>query len=344
MNFSCWGAVSLFMGSMLKITSPAAGADLGSHHLQTPAQLIFGTVQRGEDVDSAVLSSRLVHGKRIDKSTLPTLARALATSPSTVRRNIVKVLEKAALDLDKPRVDKFLMVRDKDIIRTLAVEGFAKVDSAAEYAAKILDSKCMPSDLATLNDVFAQSLQLSHGTYVVLATKAKTTQAKNYIDHMATMSFWRQDEAFFKLIRIAQAALGNAVLEDEFIQTTRTAERAAPPAPKNRFYDVGNARDGTQLAIHIADLGRIGTSRSLATVCSYLRSDMKSYVAEVSERSIRYAALDAIRYNYPDEKVLFRPLTLADWNRAENFCSTKIGAVFIGGTPDLPPDQAYPRY
>ena len=336
-------AAFFFTVSVLQMAPACADVNLGDINLQKSAQQIIAGFQSGDDFNSAVSTSGLVREQRIDKSSLSTLAKALATSSSKVRRNIIKVLEKVALDLDEPRGNKFLVVRDKDIIRTLAVEGFAKEDSAAEYAAKILDGKCMPSDLATLNDLFARSLQLSRGEYLVLATKAKTIQAKAYVDHMATMSFWRKEEAYFNLIQIAQAALGNSVLEDEFIQTTRAAEREAPPAPKNRFYDVGDARDGSQLAMHIADLGRIGTSRSLAVVCSYLRSDMKSYVAEVSERSIRYAALDAIRYNYPDEKILFRPTTLADWNRAENFCRIKIGAEFIGATPDFAPEQAYPR-
>jgi hypothetical protein len=77
-------------------------------------------------------------------------------------------------------------------------------------------------------------------------------------------------------------------------------------------------------------------------VCGYLRSALKSYIHDVSEKSVRYTALNALLYNYPDERVLTDPRNTADWRAAEEFCIKNLGAVFDGPTPEITPDQAYP--
>ena len=146
-----------------------------------------------------------------------------------------------------------------------------------------------------------------------------------------------------KTVKIAQAALGNVSVENEFIKDVRDAAENLPPAPKNRFYDVGDAKDGAQVAFRMPYLGYIGTKKSLQAACSFLRSPLKTYVVNSRERSIRYDALDAILYNFPDEGVLYNPRTLAEWSAAEQFCIEKLGATFDGPTPDLPRDVIYPR-
>lgn len=336
-------ATALVFFSAIAAVTFVANAQTGGKHVQKSAQQYIADFRRGEEFNSNESVTHLVKTGRLDKFTLSALTKELATGTPEVRENIVKLLEKIGKELDPPRSDKFQVVRDHGIIRALAVEGFIKNDAAGEVAAGVLRNEVMPADLASANEVYLKSLQKLEGDYINIAAKAKTLQAKPYVERMAAMPDWQQDEEEFKAVRIAQAALGNIVVEDEFHKATRDAEKNAPPAPPNRFYDVGAAKDGTALAARLDELGRIGTKRSLLLVCTYLRSTMKSYVPQVSERSIRYAAADAIRFNYPDERLLYNPSTQAEWSAVEKFCTQHIGAVFDGPTPNIPPDQAYPR-
>jgi hypothetical protein len=272
------------------------------------------------------------------------LTKELAAGTPKVRENIVRLLEKIGLDLDLPVPNKFPIIRDRSVIRSLLVEGFAKDDSASSAAAGILRHRCKPSDLAAFNDIYIESLRQANGDYLYLAAKAKTMQAAPFVDNLARLPEWQAHENGFTIVKIAQAALGNTVVEDEFIRATYDAEQNAPPAPRNRFYDAGAAKDGRAVAERLSSLGLIGTRRSLLVVCTYLRSPLKTYVPNIKERSIRYDALDALRYNFPDERVLYRPTKSAEWAEAELFCSQNLGAVFEGPTPDLPPDRLYPRH
>ncbi|MEW6370431.1 MAG: hypothetical protein AB1584_05800 [Pseudomonadota bacterium] len=288
------------------------------------------------------LSSVLAGNQHNDTANLRILRKDLAAGAPQVRENVVKLLEKIGLEADLPSPDKFPVIRNRAIIEALLIEGFVKDDAASDAAATILREQCLPSDLAAFGDIYLKSLQAQKGEYLYLVAKAKIGAARPYVDVLARSEKWRRDEEALKVIKIAQAALGNTEIEDEFIQATAEAERKAPPAPANRFYDVGSAKDGKQIAASLATLGLIGTRRSLLTVCAYLRSPMKTYVPNHRERSIRYDALDALRYNYPDERLLYRPTTLDEWAAAEAFCTRTVGAVFDGPTPDIPPDHVYP--
>lgn len=273
---------------------------------------------------------------------LELLTKELAAGSTDVRVDIVGRLEKLGLETDSPAPGKFAIIRDHAIIRTLLVGGFAKDDAAASDAARVLIEHCKPSDLAAFSTIYTASLRRLKGEYLYVAAKAKTVEAHQYVEKMALQPKWRDEPERREAIRLAQAALGNLQIEDQFIDAAVQAEQSAPPAPPNRFYNVGTARDGTELAKRIEPLGLIGTRRSLLAACGYLRSPLKSYVPDVSETSVRYAALNALLYNFPDERILNRPRDLAGWNAAEQFCTRNLGAVFNGPTPDLPPDQPYP--
>ncbi|MYN18398.1 hypothetical protein GTP81_16730 [Rugamonas sp. FT107W] len=273
---------------------------------------------------------------------LEPFTKELATGSTDVRENIVRQLETLGLEMDVPAPDKFAVIRDHSIMRALAVGGFAKDDAAADRAAQILLDRCTPSDLAAFAPIYTASLRQLKGDYLRIAAKAKTVEARQFVEKMALQAKWRDQPERRQAIRLTQAALGNTRIENEFIDAAVQAERSAPPAPRNRFYNVGTARDGTELAERLQSLGRIGTRRSLLAACGYLRSPLKSYVRDVSERSVRYAALDALLYNYPDERLLHGPKDHAGWIAAEQFCTRNLGAVFDGPTPDLPPDQPYP--
>lgn len=307
------------------------------------AQIYIDKFRRGEAVHHNASVADIVTSIRSSPAELTILANELAEGTSEVRLQLVGLLEKIGFGLDTAAPDKFPLIRDHRIIRILLVQGYAKEDEARSAASGTLRIGCTPSDLAAFGHIYTKSLQQLTGQYLRLATKAKTKEASPYVEKMAQSPSWQTDPERAEMIQIAQAALGNQLVEDKFIKMVRDAEKNAPPAPKNRFYNVGAARDGAELARRLDTLGAIGTRRSLRVVCSYLRSTLKSYIGDVSERSIRYAALDALRYNFPDERVLHLPSDLEKWRAAEEFCTTHVGAVFDGPTPDIAPDKAYPH-
>jgi hypothetical protein len=320
----------------------AIGANSGVMEMRKTTQQYIDEFRRGVNIGSGGSATGLVMNHRIEKSALSNLARELAVGSPEVRENIVKLLGKIGLELDSPPPGKFPIIRDHFVIKVLLTEGFSKDDSAAGVAEVLLREKCMPSDLAAFGDIYKKSLRQSKGDYLYLVAKAKAVQVRPLVDDLSKSKVWQQDEDRSRIIKIVQAALGNAAVEDGFITAIIDAERDAPPAPKNRFYEVGEAKDGKKVAALIGSLGLIGTRRSLLLTCAYLRSPLKSYVPDIKERSVRYDALDAIRYNFPDERILLHPVSTTEWAAAEQFCIDNLGAVFDGPTPDLPPDQPYP--
>lgn len=329
----------LFLG--ITVPTPGSSASRGGKVPKT-VQSYISDFRGGIAFNPNANIDAVVGALRFDKSGLSLLARELAVGSPEVRQSIANLLQKIGIALDKPTPDKFAILRDHRIMRILIVEGLARDDAAADAAITTLKKYCTPSDLAAFRNIFVESLQRKEGDYLSLVAKAKITEARPLVQELASISEWRENEADFEIVRMTLAALGDASIEDEFIRGVQDAQKNAPPAPKNRFYNVGDARDGTQVAAKLGLLGFIGTRRSLLVACSYLRSPLKSYVPEVSEKSVRYAALDAIRYNFPDERILHRPVKISEWAEAEKFCTTRLGAEFEGPTPDLPIDQAYP--
>lgn len=341
MKFRILEPIIAFAFAISNIDS-AAGTNLGDSQVPKKARDYVVEFRRGAGFDSNEPLSGLVVNRRIEKSELALLRRELDAGVPEVRQNIVKLLEKIGLALDPAPPGKISIIRDHSIIRTLLTEGFAKDDAAASTAAVILRERCAPADLAAFSDLYVKSLKQQKGDYLYLAAKAKSMQARLFVEDMAKSPAWTKYPERVEVVRIAQAALGNSAVENEFIEATLDAEMNAPAAPTNPFFSVGAAKDGSNVAAQLGLLGFIGTKRSLLSVCKYLRSPLKSYVPNVSERSIRYDALDAIRYNFPDELVLYNPTTLGEWAAAERFCTENIGAVFEGPTPDIPADVLYP--
>jgi hypothetical protein len=336
--------LAFFAVLILVIASVAkqVGASTGDFPVNKTAQQFISDFRAGGEFNSNDNVSMLVPRGQVNREALAQLTRELENGSPTVRANIVKLLEKVGLELDSSSTGKLPIIRDHSVIRALLVEAFAKDDAAASAAEAVLRGRCRPDDLAAFSDVFIKSLRQLRGDYLYLIAKAKVGGARPLVDELAKSGLWATDIHRRPTVEIVQAALGDLVRENEFIAAVREAEREAPPAPKNRFYDVGLAKDGTEVAKALHTLGLIGTKRALQVVCNFLRSPLKSYVPNIRERSVRYDALEALRYNFPDEEVLLKPKDAEEWAAAERFCTDRLGVSFDGPTPDLPPDLPYP--
>lgn len=282
----------------------------------------------------------LVNHYQVNRAALSVLTKELAMGGSEVREKIVELLVEMALEANVPDPKKFSTIQDKSIIKILLTEGFSKDDLGQGAAEMALRKNVKPADLAAYQDTLIKILAGPDGPAVLyLVAKAKILQAKPLVEKLAALPDFKDEQS----VRIAQAALGNIAVEDTFIVAAREAEKNAPPAPKNRFYDVGDAKDGEALVEQLELLGMIGTRRSLQAACSYARSPFKTYLPNHWERSVRRDAFKAVAYNFPEERLLVDINSLEDYAAAERFCTQHVGAVFEGPTPDLPPDIAYPR-
>ncbi|WEF34652.1 hypothetical protein [Pseudoduganella chitinolytica] len=308
------------------------------------AQALANSYRAGAPFDHQVPVQPLVDNGRVAPAALALLAQALATGTTHSRQAIVRLLERAALAADRPPPDRLAIVRDRAVIRVLVTAGFVHDDTAASEAARVLLERCLPADLAAFHPIYLASLRQSKPAHVGIAARAKTPGALRHVERIARQPYWRDRPDVLDGLRIARAALGNRQLEDGLIRATAEAARHAPPAPPNRFYDVGDARDGTVLPARLDELGRVGTRRSLAVVCRSLRSPLKTYVADVSEHSVRRAAARALLYNYPDRRLLDSPSGVDEWREVERFCTRQLGVVFSGPTPDLAPPLPYPHH
>lgn len=308
------------------------------------AQALADGYRAGVPFDHRVPVQPLVDNGRVAPAALALLAQALATGTAPSRQAIVRLLEQAALAADRPAPGRFALVRDRAVIRVLVTAGFVRDDAAATEAARVLLERCLPADLAAFHPIYLASLRQSKPDHVGIAARAKTPGALRHVERIARQARWRDRPDVLDELRIARAALGNRQVEDGLIRAAGRAARHAPPAPPNRFYDVGDARDGAALAARLDQLGRVGTRRSLAVVCRYLRSPLKTYVADVSEHSVRRAAARALLYNYPDRRLLDSPSGVDEWRDVERFCTRQLGVVFSGPTPDLPAPLPYPHH
>ena len=333
------GAFSLFL---IPAISVAAGADSMEAGMQGAAQRYIESFRNGEDLRIHDEIGTLVKAGHLRNSELALLKKELASGTSSVREKLVRLLEKTGLELDANSEKKIPIIRDREIIKALVVEGFAKNDVAARSASKILRERCKPSDLALFSDIYIASLQRQQTDYLYIVAKAKTLQAARLVDELEELPSLQSNDYTMEKIRITQAALGNRAIEDQYVTATVEAERIAPPAPANRYYNVDPEKDGKEVAKNIALLGLIGTRHTLSFACKYLRSPLKTYVPNYSERSIRYDVLDAIRYNFPEEAVLANPGSLKEWAAIEQFCVVNFSAVFDGPTTEMEPDRLYP--
>ena len=286
----------------------------------------------------------LLRNGDIDADSLRILAEELRAGSPTVREELVELLLTVGRHLASPESARTFAIRHPAIIRSLLVEGFSQRDRARDMAEEGVRAACTPADLAMHRDLFLAALKRGSGAYLLITAKAKIPEARPHVDALSRLPEWRENPDLTKLVHITKAALGDTAIENGFIDIVREAAKSAPPAPKNRFYDVGDARDGAKVMAALSTLRLVGTQSSLRVACEFIRSPLKKYVPNAHERSVRYVAVDALHYNYPTERALVDPDTRDDWQAVEDFCAKHLGARFDGPTPELPRDNVYPHF
>ena len=340
-----WQAIFFIALLLESVVTPTFAQDTDNQDTAMPtiAQQYVDDFKKGKHFSEDERWENLNTYSLTGKSSISLLTNELAKNPVDVRRDIINLLEALGLRLDSPGPDKVRVIRSHSIIEALIVGGFAKDDAADSDAIRVLTRRCRPQDLAVFSHYYIEFFKRSDFRSLLVAAKAKTAEARPYVEDFARAAEERGTITPRGPARIAQAALGNSLVEESFINDVRTAEADMPNGKSGRWYDNSNEKDASEVAHRINRLGLIGTKRALLVACGYLRSTLKSFIPNVSERSLRLDALKAIQYNFPDEKLLYRPTSTSEWAAIEAFCTRQLGAVFDGPTPEWEPDNLYPN-
>lgn len=290
------------------------------NEMSTAAQNYIKVFRRDEDFQRPITG--LIINQKIDKRGIETLGRELTTGTAQVREKIVNLLLETDLQANSER-HKHGVLRDQDILKLLSTSGLAKNDLGLNAAASVLRNYSEQKTLTSYSKHYTKALEYStNSELLLLIAKAKPIEARVAIEHLSVSPDWNDEES----VKIASAALGNTAYEDKYIQAA------------------AQASDGESLALALKSLGLIGTQRSLKTVASYLRTPLKISREGSFERTVRMDALEALAYNFPDQSFLYPNNINApeDYTAAEQFCTTKFGAVFDRAVPDFPADRIFP--
>jgi hypothetical protein len=266
----------------------------------------------------------LVSNKKMDASAVEILRKKLPISTPQVREDIVQLLADVGFQLSEQHSSR-VVIDDPKIIAILANEAFTKHDVGMYASVDILRSKCTEESLRLHNRNYVEALEkLPSGSLLLLIAKAKALEANITIKRLIDDPSWKNEQ----YLKIAQAALGDTVVEDIFIKKAK---------------DASEANKGQELAEALRLLGLIGTRRSLLTVASYMRTPVNEERPRF-KRSVRLKAIEALKYNYPGALVLnYQGIdSQKDYDAAEKFITEKLGYVFEGPPPAFFTNQPFP--
>ncbi|NUQ77568.1 MAG: hypothetical protein HUU21_28860 [Polyangiaceae bacterium] len=268
--------------------------------------------EKGEDFQPP--STGLIVNGQPEAASLQTLAQALDSKPADVREQIVALLVDLGVRTDPLTPAGAEVLRHKEIIQILVEHALQPADLGREAAMDALRKLVRSEDLAPYGDRFTDALRAAPTQEAfLLVAKAKASSAAGLVDTLVHTPAWANVEA----ARIAYAALGDTATEDEFLAREQAAST------------------GQELAIALGSLALIGTERSLKAIAQRLRSPLIITLPGAYDKSVRLNVLDALRYNYPDQPVLY-PNNInddSDYAAAEQFCSRKLGVVYTEARP-----------
>jgi len=262
---------------------------------------------------------------RPDPAALRLLSRELATRGPENREAIVDLLVKIGLATDPLTPKGAEVLRDQQIIAVLAGPGLATEDLGQYAAMHALRRLVVRDNLVLHEDAIVKALLESPSDEAfLLAAKTKPVKDKVLVEQLARSPERKE----MKEAKIARAALGAMEIENEFITAAE------------------NAKTGQELADALDTLALIGTQRSLKAIAGYLRTPMTILVPNAFEKSVRLDVLEALRYNYPDQPLLY-PNNIyneEDYRAAELFCTNTLGVTFTEPPPPFMTYRGFPSF
>ena len=216
-------------------------------------------------------------------------------------------------------------IDDHKVLSILANQTLSKNALLVNTAIEALRKLVLSSDLAPYHEQFHQALQNSVSeARLLLIAKAKVVDAKELVNQIAEDPEWKSFEA----TRIAQAALGNNDITNEYIEAAKTQH------------------DQEKIEAFIETLrilSLIGTEEALKAIAGYLRTPLILDRVQINKKSVRLDVLNGLVYNFPDQKILYpgQILSAESYTIAEQFCIKQLGIEY---TEPQPPFMTYIGY
>lgn len=234
------------------------------------------------------------------KEALDQLSLELRQNPSPdVRLQIAKTLVTLGIETDPVHY-----LRNRRILSILFYDGAITDDAAYRYSMDRIALLATPSVLREFAPAIARLVEESPvSDLFLIVAKAKAIEAMEAMQELEKDPDWAKDDNF----RIAQAALGDESIEDEFIEP---------------FVGSFDPKAKIELATPLA---QIGTSRTLELLAREMRSPMVLRVPGSYEMSVRVEIAKALLYCHPDQTFLGRIESDDDYERIERWCEFQYG-------------------
>jgi len=231
---------------------------------------------------------------------LSDLAAELRLNPSAaIRERIVKILVSLAIQTDPHGT-----ISHRRILSILLNDASLRMDDAYRFAMDRLAELGAPKALGEFAPIVAQLVaEAPVPELFLVVAKTKAVDALEAMQELEKDPIWAKDDNF----RIAQAALGDASVEDEF---------AAP------FSSTGDPEEKIALARRLA---RIGTSTSRELLAREMRSPLVLRMAGSYEMSVRVEIAKALLFCHPERTFLDRIESDEDYERIERWCEFQYG-------------------
>lgn len=231
---------------------------------------------------------------------LEQVAAELRRNPSQdVRIQLVKTLVSVAI-----QTDPFGTIAHSRILSILLDDASLVPDDAYRFALDRLAELGAPKALGGFAPTLARlAADAPVSELFLVVAKAKAADALEAMQDLEKDPIWAKDDNF----RIAQAALGDASVEDEF---------AVP------FSATGDPKEKILLARRLA---QIGSSTSRELLAREMRTPMVLHVPGSYELSVRVEIAKALLYCHPDQTFLGRIESGEDYERIERWCEFNYG-------------------
>lgn len=235
-----------------------------------------------------------------DRNALESIASELRRNPSQdVRIQLVKLLVNLAIQTDPHGT-----ISHRRILSILLNDASILPDDAYRFAMDRLAELGAPNALRDFAPVVARlATDAPISELFLVVAKAKAVDALDEMQELEKDPIWAKNDNF----RIAQAALGDASIEDEF---------AVP------FSSTGDPKEKIMLARRLA---QIGTSTSRDLLAREMRSPMVLRVPGSYEMSVCVEIAKALLYCHPDQTFLGRIESDDDYERIERWCEFQYG-------------------
>jgi len=251
------------------------------------------------------------------------LAEAMKTEGEAVREQIARLLAELGRQTDPLHEAGGNLIRNRQIISILAGQGLANQSPTRDFCLDQLQMAVPPHFLKEQGAVLARDLkERPDATTLLVVAKGKLSEAAPVVDSLYESREWREIEE----TKIARAALGDEVLEKEYIEAFL---KTTDPEEKAERAEI---------------LGRIGTEGALGALAGEMRTDLVVEMPNVFLRSVRVDIMAALSYNFPDKPILYDNAVVDDSGYAavEKFCEEEFGIVWKKERPEFLTIMGFP--